>query len=131
MVKAKHPTNVEFGRRLRQRRMELGFTQDELAEQLGVSRVRITQMEAGTGLPDRKKWPALARLLSVNPDWLIYGRGAERESGMDEEAELAMRAFRNLPPDKRQAVVSVIHALMEPEPDRGSKPRPMKRAKVS
>ena len=66
------PENIELGRRIRQRRQELGKTQGDIAAQIGVAVSTIQRYEAGS--IDRPKLPvieAIANAISVNPDWLV------------------------------------------------------------
>ncbi|MDT8306955.1 MAG: helix-turn-helix transcriptional regulator [Anaerolineae bacterium] len=53
--------NVPFGEWLRQRRTVMGYTQAELAEQVGVATVTIRKLESR----ERRPSPALAKLLAV------------------------------------------------------------------
>ena len=59
-----------FSTRLRARRQEVGFTQDELAQKSGLSRNTIQQLER-KGNPRSDNLLALSRVLSVSTDWLL------------------------------------------------------------
>ena len=64
--------NNEIGRRIKQRRLDLEMTQGDIANEIGVAISTIQRYEAGT--IDKVKLPvieAIARVLRVNPDWLI------------------------------------------------------------
>ena len=64
--------NNEIGKRLKSRRVELGMTQGDIASEIGVAVSTIQRYE--TGAIDKVKLPviqAVARVLRVNPDWLI------------------------------------------------------------
>ena len=66
------PENIELGRRIRQRRQDLGQTQGDVAAKVGVAISTIQRYEAGT--IDRPKLAviqAIAKAISVNPDWLV------------------------------------------------------------
>ena len=60
----------EFAQRLRQYRKDKGLTQQELADQLGVSNKTVSRWESGS-YPDVTTLVALARALAVNPDLLL------------------------------------------------------------
>lgn len=65
-------TNIEIGKRIKQRRLDLNFTQGDIANEIGVAISTIQRYE--TGAIDKIKLPvieAIARVLRVNPDWLI------------------------------------------------------------
>ena len=47
-------------------RKQKGWSQEELAEQLGVSRQSVSKWESGTSLPDLNRILDLSRLFSVS-----------------------------------------------------------------
>lgn len=64
--------NIEIGKRLKSRRIELGMTQGDIASEIGVAISTIQRYE--TGSIEKVKLPvlqAIARVLHVNPNWLI------------------------------------------------------------
>lgn len=124
------PQLLAFGKRLLESREAAELTQQELGDAVRLSRARISQMEKGGGLPDRKKWQRLAHLLSVNPDWLIFGRGEPGGEGMSHDETTAIAEFRHLPPHKRKVAAAMIHALVEGEPDPEGEARPTKRERT-
>lgn len=52
-------------------RKKLGYTQEELAEQLNVSRQSISKWESAQSIPDITKIMAMAQLFSVSTDYLL------------------------------------------------------------
>lgn len=62
---------MTIGEKIKKARLENGFTQEELAEKLMVSRQAITKWEADRGIPDVPNLKLLARLLGVSVDYLI------------------------------------------------------------
>ena len=52
-------------------RKQKGWSQEELAEQLGVSRQSVSKWESGTSLPDLNRILDLSRLFSVSTDFLL------------------------------------------------------------
>ena len=73
-------------------RKQKGWSQEELAEQLGVSRQSVSKWESGTSLPDLNRILDLSRLFSVSTDFLL-----KEEEVMEEEPE---------PPDPEQGTCS-------------------------
>ncbi|KYP89642.1 repressor [bacteria symbiont BFo1 of Frankliniella occidentalis] len=63
--------------RIRQRRVQLEFTQHQLAKTLGVSRVSVTKWESGAVKPAGENLYQLAKVLSCTPEWILYGKGNE------------------------------------------------------
>lgn len=63
---------IEFGQRIKNRRVELGYTQSELAKIAGYSSdSMITKIEKGETDPPRSKIVALANALLVEPSYLM------------------------------------------------------------
>lgn len=62
--------------RLKQIRKQLGMTQDQLAQRLGIGKSALSMIETGkAGLSARNR-NILVQDLNVNPEWLETGRGA-------------------------------------------------------
>jgi transcriptional regulator with XRE-family HTH domain len=73
-VPAPGPDHQErFGRRLAAHRAKLGWTQQELAERLAVSRVAVSHLEAGMTMPGERTVALLAGLFKVAPHELVAG----------------------------------------------------------
>lgn len=68
----------EIGRRVRQRRLELGLTQEETAEKAGVSMSYVGQIERGEKLAALETTVRLCEVLGVGLDWLVYGKRETR-----------------------------------------------------
>lgn len=67
------PESPELGRRIAQLRADLGWTQQELAERLSVSRVALSHLEAGMSTPGERTLALLAGLFKMEPHELIAG----------------------------------------------------------
>ena len=64
---------MSFAENLVYLRQHYGVTQEELAEQLGVSRQTVGKWEAGTNYPEMDKLLALCDLFRVSMDDLVRG----------------------------------------------------------
>ena len=62
---------MTLGEKIAKQRKELNYTQEQLADILGVSRQSISKWEANNGLPDVDNLKALAQLLNVSVDYLL------------------------------------------------------------
>jgi transcriptional regulator with XRE-family HTH domain len=62
---------MTFGEKLKKARMEAGYTQNELATKLTVSRAAIAKWESDRGMPDVTNLKAIAEALSVSIDYLL------------------------------------------------------------
>ena len=62
-----------LGRRIADHRAKLGWTQQELADRLGVSRVAVSHLEAGMSYPGERTVALLAGLFKLEPHELVAG----------------------------------------------------------
>ncbi len=60
-----------LGRRIASQRGSLGWTQAELAERLGASRVAVSHMEAGLSTPSERTVALLAGVFKLEPFELV------------------------------------------------------------
>jgi transcriptional regulator with XRE-family HTH domain len=94
-----------LGARLRKRRKEMGWTQTELAEQVGTSQAVIQKIENGKSLRPRIL-EELARALDVKPAWLMFG--VEEAGELSDEAIELARAWARLKEPHRTAMREAI-----------------------
>lgn len=62
---------MNLGEKIKTARTEGGFTQEELASKLMVSRQAVTKWEAGKGIPDIENLKLISSLLGVSVDYLL------------------------------------------------------------
>ena len=62
---------MEFNEKLQELRKQKGITQEELAEQLFVSRTAISKWESGRGYPNIESLKCIAKFFSVTVDELL------------------------------------------------------------
>ena len=62
---------MEFHEKLQELRKQKGLTQEELSQQLYVSRTAISKWESGRGYPNIDSLKAIAKFFSVTVDQLI------------------------------------------------------------
>jgi len=63
----------DLGRRIASLRNELGWTQQDLAERIGVSRAALSHIEAGMSVPGERTLALLAGIFKLEPHELIAG----------------------------------------------------------
>lgn len=78
---------VELADRLQRLRKKNGYTQDSLADALGVSRQAVSKWECTEASPDTDNLIALARLYGITLDELIYGKDEEAAANSEEKTE--------------------------------------------
>jgi transcriptional regulator with XRE-family HTH domain len=62
-----------LGRRIAARRNDLGWTQQELADRVGVSRAAVSHLEGGLNVPGERTVTILAGLFKCEPHELVAG----------------------------------------------------------
>ncbi len=62
---------MTLGEKIREARRKCGFSQEQLAERMSVSRSAIAKWETDKGLPDVGNLKILSRLLNVSVDYLL------------------------------------------------------------
>jgi ribosome-binding protein aMBF1 (putative translation factor) len=68
-----HPTLREFGRRVRERRLELALSQEELADRADLHRTYISSLEQGRRNVAIRNLVRLAEALDFDPAELVRG----------------------------------------------------------
>ncbi len=81
---------LNLGENIRKYRKRIDWTQEQLADRLGVSYQSVSRWESGNGYPDMEHLPTMARLFSVTMDDLI-GYGDENEKLPRREMEKRFR----------------------------------------
>lgn len=64
---------MEFNEKLQQLRAQKNLTQEQLAEQLYVSRTAISKWESGKGYPNIESLKCISKIFSVSIDELLSG----------------------------------------------------------
>lgn len=62
---------MTFGEKLKQARKQAGYSQEQLAEKLSVSRSAIAKWETDKGMPDIENLKSIAHFLDVSIDYLL------------------------------------------------------------
>lgn len=65
---------MEFANRLYELRKQKGLSQEELANQLNVTRQTVSKWEVGDSAPDMEKLIALSELFEISLDELVLGK---------------------------------------------------------
>lgn len=76
-----HPVDVHVGGRVRLRRVFLGYSQEKLANALGLTFQQIQKYERGANRISASKLYELSRILSVPVTYFFEGVESEGESG--------------------------------------------------
>jgi transcriptional regulator with XRE-family HTH domain len=123
---------MNVGERIKQRRLELGLSQDELAKKVGYkSRSSINKIELSRDLP-LKKVELMAKALDTTPGylmgWIEMDRAfnvngvmmemepskGDREEALREKAKKLYDYYQNASPEIRKAVDLLLKADKQP-----------------
>lgn len=64
---------MTLGEKLQYLRKEKGISQEQLAEQMTISRQAISKWELDTSIPDVENIIQISKLFDVTTDWLLMG----------------------------------------------------------
>jgi transcriptional regulator with XRE-family HTH domain len=105
-------TPQDIGTRIRTARRDHGLTQDELADQVGVSRSAVAQWETGRTGQVTGNLSRIAGALEVNVEYLMYGddKRASQQVGQGDELAL-LRLYRECDPEDRQMLLRTARRL--------------------
>lgn len=76
--------NMEFNNKLYELRKQKGFSQEELASRLNVSRQTVSKWEVGESAPDMEKLIAISDLFEISLDELVKGE-TPKQSDVSEQ----------------------------------------------
>lgn len=85
---------MEFKEKLQQLRKENGFTQEQLAEKIFVSRTAVSKWESGRGYPSLDYLKSISKLFSISIDDLLSGAELVKIAETDNQEKA--RSFRNM-----------------------------------
>lgn len=74
---------MPLGERLKALRNQIGFSQEMVAERVGVSRQAVTKWESGQTIPTGENLAALAELYAISLDELMEDRSGWVKDGED------------------------------------------------
>lgn len=106
---------TDFGKRLTTLRKEAGYTQTELARELGVSQRMISYYEGHTEFAPSSLLPDLASLLGVTSDELLGIKPIKKTKKPDTRLQRRMRQIEKMSASKRRQVLQVIDTFIEAE----------------
>ena len=103
---------VQIGERIREARQARGWTQDELAEAVGVSRSAVAQWETGRAGQVTGNLSRIAEVLDVSIEHLAHGRSKRTSGQATSGDELALlRLYRECSPDDKQLLLRTARRL--------------------
>ena len=121
---------LEIGRRISQARNGLGLSQQAVqtrskmldADKIGVSRAALSLYETGTNKPGAREILLLCEVLSVSPNWLLFGSESPARAlqpttlflagdDLDISSRLAL-ALLALNPSDRDSIANIVFSML-------------------
>lgn len=103
---------MSLGKRLRELRMERGWSQAELARRAGVSQPTISTYETNPKTEYRAHVLfKIAAALQVSPEYLRTGRGPVNISDLKANNLELLQEIDSLPEDKKALLLSVVRSM--------------------
>ena len=99
---------MEFNNRLYQLRKQRGFSQEELASRLNVSRQTVSKWEVGDSTPDMEKLVAMSALFDVSLDQLVLGKEAPQTTAPVKSELVTTISEKVLTPDNKKKAKSAL-----------------------
>ena len=111
------PVDVPVGRRIRERRLSLGMSQEALGECLGLAFQQIQKYERGVNRISASKLWALSHFFEVPIDWFFDGLGKAGKGQKDvmtrPEAHQLARYYSACPASTRKRLLALIRATAD------------------
>lgn len=109
---------ASMGDRIKELRLEKGWTQEELGEKLGLGKAAINKYESETVVNIKRDTIfKLARIFNVSPSYILgmdkYKKPAPSESEPNDEDLILLNRIKRLSPEKRRLVELQIQAWLK------------------
>ena len=104
---------AQIGARIKDVRQERGWTQDQLAQAVGVSRSAVAQWETGRAGQITGNLTRIAASLEVGVEYLMHGSDKRAPAEIRQGDELALlRLYRECTPEDRQMILRMARRLV-------------------
>ncbi|MBN1841509.1 MAG: helix-turn-helix transcriptional regulator [Deltaproteobacteria bacterium] len=100
---------MSFPRQLAALRKKSGFTQQMMADKLGIHVSQLKRYEAGTSQPTLEVFRKIILALNVSADVLLFG-GEGR--GPDEDLRFHFEAVSKLDPEEKAVIKELIEGML-------------------
>jgi transcriptional regulator with XRE-family HTH domain len=113
MPKQKVDELTDFGKRLVKLRKAAGYTQTELAEELGVTQRMVSYYEGHSEFPPASLLPKLAQLLGVSADELLGIEPIKKGKKPDTRLQRRLQQVEKLPLKERRQLMQLIDTFLK------------------
>jgi transcriptional regulator with XRE-family HTH domain len=117
MSKKRKEETMSFGARLADLRKAAGFTQQQLADEIEVSRRMLAYYEVQSEHPPTHLLPAIARALQLSTDELLglvpAKRAAKAAKPANSRLQRRLAQIEKLEPTEKRQILQVLDTLIE------------------
>jgi transcriptional regulator with XRE-family HTH domain len=106
-------TSEPFGTRMARLRKDAGFSQRDLARELGVSQRMVAYYEAHSEHPPAHLLPALVEIFGVSTDQLLGLKPLKPARPANQRLLQKLRQIEKLPPKDKKQLLALIDAFLE------------------
>lgn len=104
---------IAVGERIKQKRVILGMSQDELAEKIDRATKYCSDIERGMCGMSIETMIALSQTLDMTLDYMIFGESTELEEARQEQSEMAlMHAISKCPERQRANALRMLQLFL-------------------
>ena len=100
---------MPFSERLSSLRKQRGFTQEALADSIGITKTQVYRYENGSSQPTLDVIRNLAVVLSITTDELIFEAGERKP---DDSLLLLLEGIANLDPDEKHVIKELVEGIL-------------------
>ncbi len=97
----------QIGDRIKNKRIELGLTQEKLAEMVGVSDTYVGAIERATSKCSIETLTKIAKVLNMNMDYMLFGTTVNNADCRFSEI------IKELPKDKQNLFIELCEAIAD------------------
>lgn len=98
-----------IGRAIARKRIAAGYTQEQVAEKLGLGRGAIARVEQGVAIPNVIRLAELAELFACRIDEFLV----EGSTRLDDQAAFIAQQLASLPADERQLLIEWMQSFAQ------------------
>lgn len=100
--------------RIKERRLAMGFTQEELAEKLGLQKSAIAKYENGrVENIKRSVISKMSDILECSPSYLMGWNEADYIIKLDDNEELLIESYRSIPAESKRRLMKYASTLTQ------------------
>jgi transcriptional regulator with XRE-family HTH domain len=115
MTKVAQDETLTFGQRLAELRKASGFTQQEFADEVGISRRMVAYYEGQSQHPPTTHLPVMARVLKLTTDELLGTTTVKQRPARERDSRLQRRLqqIEKLEANEKRQVLQLLDAFIE------------------